>query len=100
MSLIDELRGQHAQAIADILEQAIQHWSTVEIQMRAVAANGGRYVTLRPPDRTPASRALCAAVAEKAKAEGFKVTRIASENDPVAAAISGAQDTVVWRVSW
>ncbi len=99
MRLIDELRSSRPQVIADLLEQAVNYWSDIEDRMRAAAKRGMNYVTLAPKDATPGARAVCAAVAERAKAEGFKVTRINREPDAVAAAL-GAAEGVAWKVSW
>lgn len=97
--LIDELRGARPMVIAEALEQAHNHWPDVEQMMRKAACRGNNFVIIKPSDRTPLQRAICAAVAEKAKSEGFKVERLVNEPDAMSAAL-GASEGAEWKLSW
>lgn len=98
--LIDELRSARPHVIADVLERAVEHWSHIEDMMRRNAARGNNFVILAPEDRSPAARAICAAVAAKAEIEGFHVQRIVRQPDALSAAMGASPSAVVWRVSW
>lgn len=100
MSLIDDLRNQRAQVIADALEQAHDYWPMVEKRMRETAARGGTPVILRPVDNSPLERATAAAIATKAALEGFKTERIPPSEDSLATALGGSPDIVTWKLSW
>lgn len=99
MRLIDELRASRPQVIADALEAATKFWSTIENRLRNAALQGETSIRVQPANPTPLARAICAAVVEKARIEGFKVSRIVHDPDRVSAAL-GETEGVEWRIAW
>ncbi len=92
MTLAEELRGQHAQVVADSLSDAHDSWDEFQKTARRMAAQGMRSMSLYPADKTPRARAVAAAVAVRAEAEGFKVERGLTQ--------AWGATVPLWKVSW
>lgn len=83
MSLIEDLRARHAEAVANAMEEAQNVWVQFQSAASGVATKGGRHVYIQPGD-VPIRRAAAAAVAARARIEGFTTQRIGPN----------------WRISW
>jgi hypothetical protein len=97
MSLIQELRDARAKTIGEAMGSAHENWKKFVTMAQEAVRRGLNEVLLAPADGTPFARAVSAAVAVQAEAEGFKVERVKRQ---AATMLGDAKTITCWRISW